>query len=52
MFAQTPPGEEELPSNVWLEMPRNGGHVGFVSGVIPGRIKYWGEQRLAAWIDN
>ncbi|NQU64455.1 MAG: hydrolase [SAR324 cluster bacterium] len=52
MYAHTPPCADELPEDVWLEMPQHGGHVGFISGVIPGRANYWGEWRLAEWIDS
>lgn len=52
MYAHTPPMTEELPENVWLELTKYGGHVGFISGVIPGMANYWGERRLVEWIDN
>ena len=52
MYAHTPPLSDELPENVWLELTEHGGHVGFISGVIPGLANYWGEQRLVEWIDN
>lgn len=51
MFQDTAPIAEELPDNVWLELTNRGGHVGFVSGVIPGLANYWGEKRLVEWID-
>ena len=52
MYSHTPPEADELPENVWLELPKHGGHVGFVSGMIPGLANYWGEKRLAEWIDS
>jgi predicted alpha/beta-fold hydrolase len=52
MYAHTPPLSDELPENVWLELTERGGHVGFITGVIPGLAKYWGERRLVEWIDN
>jgi len=52
MYAHTPPGADELPEDVWLELSKHGGHVGFVSGMIPGLANYWGERRLAEWIDS
>jgi hypothetical protein len=52
MYAHTPPLSDELPDNVWLELTEHGGHVGFISGVIPGLANYWGERRLVEWIDN
>lgn len=50
MFPDTAPTADELPENVWLEMPEHGGHVGFISGWIPGRADYWGEERIASWL--
>lgn len=52
MYADTAPVAEDLPENVWLEVTAHGGHVGYVSGNIPGLAKYWGEQRLLDWIDQ
>ncbi|MEJ2397949.1 MAG: hydrolase [Gammaproteobacteria bacterium] len=52
MNAHTSPQADELPENVWLELTEFGGHVGFISGVIPGLANYWGEKRLVEWIDN
>jgi predicted alpha/beta-fold hydrolase len=52
MYSHTPPLAGELPDNVWLELSKHGGHVGFVSGVIPGMANYWGEKRLTQWIEG
>lgn len=52
MYSNTPPLSDELPENVWLELTEHGGHVGFISGAIPGLANYWGERRLVEWIDN
>ncbi len=52
MFSHTAPTEEELSEDVWLELPARGGHVGFISGSIPGVAEYWGEKRVAEWIDG
>ena len=41
------PHRESLPAAVRLEVPRQGGHVGFVHGALPGRID-WLPQRLLA----
>ena len=51
MYAHTPPMSDELPENVWLELTEHGGHVGFISGMIPGLAHYWGERRVVEWID-
>ncbi len=50
MFADTPPDEHELPSAVSLEMPDEGGHVGFIAGSIPGWADYYLERRAAQWM--
>jgi len=52
MYSHTPPRADELPENVWLELTEHGGHVGFISGMIPGLAHYWGEKRVAEWIDS
>lgn len=50
MFPDTPPEPEELPEQVSLEIPQAGGHVGFVSGCIPGWGQYYAEHRVAEWL--
>ncbi|VAW99932.1 Hydrolase, alpha/beta fold family functionally coupled to Phosphoribulokinase [hydrothermal vent metagenome] len=52
MYSHTPPRSDELPDNVCLELTEHGGHVGFISGRVPGLAHYWGERRLLEWIDN
>ena len=52
MFPDTPPTEHELPDNVRLELTEEGGHMGFVRGVIPGWADYWAEQRIAQWLSD
>jgi len=49
MTADTPPSPAELPDNVWLEMPTDGGHVGFVGGGTPLRADYYLEKRIVDW---
>ena len=50
MFPGTVPRPNELPDNVWLELPDDGGHVGFVGGRLPGRADYYADRRVAEWI--
>lgn len=50
MYPDTAPQADELPANVWLEMPEHGGHVGFVSGNIPGCGEYHAERRVSEWM--
>jgi predicted alpha/beta-fold hydrolase len=44
------PAQERLPPAVILEVPRHGGHVGFVHGAPPGRID-WLAQRILMHFD-
>jgi predicted alpha/beta-fold hydrolase len=52
MFPDTPPQSDELPDQVWLEMPDRGGHVGFIGGRIPGWAEYYAERRVAEWFST
>ena len=45
MPAQALPRADEVSAQVRLEFPREGGHVGFVSGSFPGKLD-WLPQRL------
>jgi hypothetical protein len=44
------PGPGELSPAVRLELYRHGGHVGFVAGSVPGRPRYWLEERVPAFL--
>lgn len=44
------PTETEVSSAVTLELPRNGGHVGFVSGTWPWRAEYYLEERIPQFL--
>lgn len=46
MASDVVPGEDELSDSVTLELSREGGHVGFVSGTVPLRAHYWLETRI------
>ena len=50
MTVDVVPQEHELSPSVVLEITRGGGHVGFVSGHIPGRPFYWLENRIPAFL--
>ena len=45
------PTAQELGPKVRVELCRSGGHVGFVSGWLPGRYTYWLEQRIVAHLN-
>ncbi|MCB9760315.1 MAG: hydrolase [Alphaproteobacteria bacterium] len=46
------PEPHELSDAVRFELSRAGGHVGFVSGRIPLRPRYWLDERLVAWFSE
>ena len=45
------PHDNELSGKVTADYPREGGHVGFVTGSLPGRLD-WLPQRLLHFFDN
>jgi predicted alpha/beta-fold hydrolase len=50
MFRASIPTEAELGPGVTLELARGGGHVGFVGGALPGKARYWTDQRLPVFL--
>jgi hypothetical protein len=44
------PEANELSDTVEFDLHRHGGHVGFVSGRLPWRSRYWLEDRVPAWL--
>ena len=44
------PAEDELSACVELELAESGGHIGFVSGEVPGYPVYWLEQRIIEFL--
>ena len=44
------PESDELPPNVHLEISPQGGHVGFVSGMVPGKPSYWLEDKIPGYL--
>ena len=53
MWEDTIPTEEELSDNVYLELSKQGGHVGFISaGETPWKISYWLEKRIVKWLNQ
>jgi predicted alpha/beta-fold hydrolase len=43
------PNAAELSPHVTLELSAHGGHLGFVSGRIPGKPAYWLDKRVPAY---
>lgn len=52
MTKEVLPGLDEISPHVHLELTQRGGHVGFVSGSIPFKPKYWLEQRIPEFLRN
>lgn len=50
MIPDVLPHADELSSHVTLELSRRGGHVGFVSGAIPGMPVYWLDSRIPEFL--
>jgi len=44
------PREDELSPQITLELSRHGGHVGFVSGGMPGMPVYWLDKRIPEFL--
>jgi len=49
--ASSLPGEKEVSSQVFLEQPPEGGHVGFAQGPLPGRLDFL-PQRLIRFFEH
>lgn len=46
------PDENEISNQVTLELSKKGGHVGFISGKIPWRPRYWVEERVPEFLNQ
>lgn len=44
------PEKQELSPKVNLEITEAGGHVGFVAGSVPWRVRYWLEERVPEFL--
>ncbi len=52
MTQEVLPDLDEVSTQVQLEFTRHGGHVGFISGLIPFRPEYWLEQRIPEFLQG
>lgn len=52
MTPEVVPDADELSDSILFELSAKGGHVGFVSGVLPGRAEFWLEQRIPKFLAN
>ncbi|MDQ2994279.1 MAG: hydrolase [Pseudomonadota bacterium] len=46
------PTTNEISSTTTLELLKNGGHVGFVTGTVPGKAEYWLEKRIPEFLNS
>lgn len=51
MTPEVVPAADELSKEVVLELSQKGGHVGFISGQLPGKPIYWLEQRIPDYLN-
>ena len=52
MYPKTVPNEEELADKVQLILSTSGGHVGFITGILPWKAKYWVDMQVIKWLKN
>jgi predicted alpha/beta-fold hydrolase len=52
MSTEVLPSEEELSASITLELSERGGHVGFISGEIPGKPEYWLDGRISDYLED
>jgi hypothetical protein len=50
MTKEVLPELNEISLHVHLELTQQGGHVGFISGLIPFKPEYWLEQRIPEFL--
>ncbi len=52
MSPEVIPDVKELSSNTILELSETGGHVGFITGNVPGSAEYWLEGRMIEYLSD
>jgi hypothetical protein len=52
MTADVAPDPAQLPSNLQLELCKNGGHVGFVGSKRRFGADYWLDQRIPRFLNQ
>jgi hypothetical protein len=50
MWPGTVPDNSDLSPAVTLELASHGGHVGFITGPVPGLARYWLDERIGQWL--
>lgn len=46
------PLDSELSKHVTLELSNTGGHVGFITGIVPGKPLYWLDKRVPEFLQE
>ncbi|MGC1950997.1 MAG: hydrolase [Gammaproteobacteria bacterium] len=46
------PAPEDLAHAITLEISHTGGHVGFVAGCVPGKARYWLDERIPEYLSR
>jgi predicted alpha/beta-fold hydrolase len=52
MLESVVPAANALSPQVRLELSPKGGHVGFIGGAVPGRPRYWLEERIPRFLED
>lgn len=52
MSPEIVPTADELSESICLELSQKGGHVGFITGDIPGKPIYWLDQRIPEYLQS
>ena len=52
MTKEVLPRADELSKDITLEVSQKGGHVGFISGHVPGKPIYWLDQRIPQYLQK
>lgn len=50
--ADSVPARDELSENIYFELTRKGGHVGFIEGVLPWSPRYWLKERILGFLNK
>lgn len=46
------PTPEQTSASISLEITEQGGHVGFITGRAPWKLRYWLDERVPAWLSS
>ncbi len=52
MYESSVPNQSELSENVEFLLSKHGGHVGFISGILPWKVNYWHEEKICDFLQR